>query len=190
METLVSTNWLARHLGDPDLVVLDCSVHTESGENGVCNTSGIAGYLEGHIPTAGFADLTGDLSDPSSPIEFALPIPDRFCAAMGKLGVGDATRVVLYDNSYAAWAARVWWMLRWVGFDNAALLDGGLKAWKDNGRPLSADTPATPQRRLTPRPRPGLIADRSEVIAAIEDASARPVRSDGARYLWRVHGRI
>jgi thiosulfate/3-mercaptopyruvate sulfurtransferase len=126
-------------------------------------------YNEGHIPSAGFADLKGDLTDTSSPIEFAVPTPEQFCNAMGKLGVGDDSRVVLYDTSYTAWAARVWWMLRWVGFDNAALLDGGFKAWTDEGRPVSADPASHPERQLTTRPRPELIADKAGVLAAIDN---------------------
>jgi thiosulfate/3-mercaptopyruvate sulfurtransferase len=88
---------------------------------------------------------------------------------MGALGVGDDSRVVLYDTSYTAWAARVWWMLRWVGFDNAAILDGGLGAWAAEERPLSLGPVNRPVKTLTPRPRPNLIADRDEVLANIDN---------------------
>jgi thiosulfate/3-mercaptopyruvate sulfurtransferase len=169
MDTLVSTDWLNQHLDDPDLVILDCSVYQEEEDGGgFHNVSGLENYNSGHIPTAGFADLKGDLSDTSSAIEFAVPTPEQFCTAMGRLGVGDDTRVVLYDTSYTAWAARVWWMLRWVGFDNAGLLDGGFKAWTDEGRPVSTEPASHPERQLTPRPRPELIADKAEVLSAIE----------------------
>ena len=172
MDTLVTTDWLSQHLDDPDLVVLDCTVRTESEEGGgYRNVSGRADYDRGHIPSAGFADLTGDLCDGDSPIEFALPTPEQFCAAMGELGVGDDSRVVLYDGFMSAWAARVWWMLRWVGFDRAALLDGGLKVWTAEGRPLSTEPATRPVKRLTPAPRPELIADRHEVLAAIDDGA-------------------
>ena len=90
--------------------------------------NGRASYEEGHIPGAGFADLLGDLSDADAELQYTLPSPEAFAAAMGALGVGDDTRVVLYDRMGLPWAARVWWMLRWIGFDNAALLDGGLDA--------------------------------------------------------------
>lgn len=170
MDTLVSTEWLSRHLDEPDIVVLDCTVNQVDEEGGgFRNVSGRAEYDKGHIPTAGFADLKGDLCDTNSPIEFAVPTPERFCAAMGVLGVGDDSRVVLYDTSYTAWAARVWWMLRWVGFDRAALLDGGLKAWIAEGRPLSTDPVNLPAKHLSPRPRSELIADRDEVLTAIDD---------------------
>ncbi|MCW9023811.1 MAG: rhodanese-like domain-containing protein [Gammaproteobacteria bacterium] len=140
-------------------------------EHGYRNVSGRPDYDSGHIPTAGFADLMEDLSDTSSPIEFAVPTPEQFCAAMGALGVGVDSRVVLYDMNYTAWAARVWWMLRWVGFDQAAILDGGLTAWTSEGRPLSTEPVTRSKKHLTPKPRPELIADRGEVLASIDDTA-------------------
>ena len=174
MDTLVTADWLSQHLDDPDLVLLDCTVVTvpEDGD-GFHNVSGRPEYELGHIPNTGFADLKGDLSDRNSPIEFAVPTPEQFCAAMGELGVGDDSRVVLYDTSYLAWAARVWWMLRWVGFDRAALLNGGMAAWTSTGRPLSVEPVRRPAKRLTPAPRPELIADRDEVLASINDDAVR-----------------
>lgn len=170
MDTLVTTEWLSQHLADPDLVLLDCTVYQQPEDNGgFHNVSGRAEYDAGHIPTAGFADLKGDLCDGNSPIEFAVPTPERFCAAMGALGVGDDSRVVLYDAMYSAWAARVWWMLRWVGFDRTALLDGGLKTWTAESRPLSTEPASRPAKHLTPAPRPELIADQDEVLASIDD---------------------
>jgi thiosulfate/3-mercaptopyruvate sulfurtransferase len=172
MDTLVTTDWLSQHLDDLDLVVLDCTVRTVMDcDSGFRNMSGRADYDNGHIPSAGFADLTNDLCDTNSPIEFALPTPEQFCSAMGKLGVGDDSRVVLYDGYLSGWAARVWWMLRWVGFDRAALLDGGLKAWTADGHPLSTEPATRLAKQLIPAPRPELIADRDEVIAAIDDST-------------------
>lgn len=102
-------------------MLLDCTVCTiAEDDGGFHNVSGRPDYDSGHIPIAGFADLMVDLSDVNKPIEFAVPTPEQFCSAMGALGVGDGSRVVLYDMNYSAWAARVWWMLRWVGFDNAS----------------------------------------------------------------------
>lgn len=170
MDTLVSAEWLNRHLGDPDLIVLDCTVLVERDEDGgLRSVSGRANYDEGHIPTAGFADLMGDLSDGDSPYQFAVPTPEQFVAAMSALGVGDDTRVVLYDSYNSAWAARVWWMLRWAGFDRAALLDGGLDAWTAEGRPLSTEPVTRSAGKLSLALRPELIADRDEVLASIED---------------------
>jgi len=170
MDTLVTPEWLNRHIDDPDLVVLDCTVVTiPHDDGGFHNVSGRPDYEAGHIPKAGFADLKGELCDTTSPIEFAMPTPAQFCRAMGALGVGDDSRVVLYDTNYTGWAARVWWMLRWVGFDRAAILDGGLGAWASEGHPLSLEPVNRPAKVLTPAPRPALIADREEVLASLND---------------------
>ncbi len=170
MDTLVSADWLEQNLDDPDLVVLDATVIVQpDGSGGFLSVNGRPSYESGHIPTAGFADLFGDLSDGDSPHEFARPSPEQFAAAMQKLGVSDSSRVVLYDASGSVWAARVWWMLRWIGFDRAALLDGGLNAWTAGGRPLSTEPASRPAGQLTVNHRPELFADRDEVLASIED---------------------
>ena len=172
MDSLVSAEWLNEHLNDPDLVVLDCTVLVQmGGEGGFSISSGRASYDDGHIPTAGFADLMGDLSDSASPYQFAVPSPEAFANAMNALGVNDNSRVVLYDSSNSAWAARVWWMLRWIGFDRAALLDGGLAAWTSAGYPLSTEAAIRPAGTLTVALRPELIVDKDEVRAAIGDDS-------------------
>ena len=172
MDSLVSAKWLNEHLGDADLVVLDCSVTISVDENGNFRTvNGRAAYDEEHIPTAGFADLMGELADGNSPHSYAVPAPEAFAAAMGALGVGDDTRVVLYDTSGGPWAARVWWMLRWVGFDNVALLDGGFDAWTNAGYPLSTEAATELLRTLTVDLRPELIVEKDEVLAAIDDES-------------------
>ena len=172
MDSLVTAEWLSEHLDDPDLVVLDCTVLVQpSGDGGFSVVNGRAHYEEGHIPTAGFADLMGDLSDAESPFQFSVPTPERFAAAMSALGVSDDSRVVLYDASGSAWAARVWWMLRWIGFDQAALLDGGLAAWTAHGQTLSTEPVERPAGTLTVALRPELIVDKEEVLAVIGDDS-------------------
>lgn len=172
IDSLVSAEWLAEHMDEPDLVILDATVMIEEAEDGSFNTvSGRDHYESQHIPGARFADLTTELSDTNSPFKYAVPAPEAFAAAMGRLGVGDNTRVVIYDANGSAWAARVWWMLRWIGFDNAALLDGGLAAWTDSGYPLTSDPAETTTRQLTVQLRPGLIVGRDEVHAAIGDES-------------------
>ena len=172
MDTLVSAQWLKDHINDPDLVVLDCTVVTvpdASDPRGLSNVSGRPEYELGHIPNAGYADLKTELCKRNGPIEFDLLSPEQFCAAMGKLGVGDDSRVVLYDANYTGWAARVWWMLRWVGFDNAAILDGGLTAWTSTGNELSLEPVTHAVNTLTAKPRPELIAFHDEVFAGIHD---------------------
>lgn len=196
MGTLVTAEWLNQHLDDPDLVVLDCRVKVEITDEGTFKSvSGLPGYQAGHIPSAGFADLITDLSDTTSPFQFTLPSADQFAAAMGALGVGDNTRVVLYDDFNSAWAARVWWMLRWIGFDRAALLDGGLGAWTAAGYPLSTEPANRAAQKLTANPRPELIADRDEVYAAISDENVHIIdampeshyRGEMVLYDWPGH---
>ena len=172
MDSLVSAEWLNEHLDDPNLIVLDCTVLVQmGGEGGFSIESGRASYEDGHIPTAGFADLLVDLSDSESPYQFAVPSPVAFANAMNALGVNDNSRVVLYDGGGSAWAARVWWMLRWIGFDRAALLDGGLAAWTSAGYPMSTEAAIRPAGTLTVALRPELIVDKDEVRAAIDDDS-------------------
>lgn len=174
MDTLVTAEWLKEHIDDPDLVILDCTVVTIPDKNdprGLRNVSGRPDYELGHIPNAGFADLKDELCKENGAVEFGLLSPENFCAAMGKLGVGNQSRVVLYDANYTGWAARVWWMLRWVGFDNAAILDGGLSAWTSTGNELSLDPVNRATEKLTPEPRPELIAHHDEVLASINDES-------------------
>ena len=176
MDSLVTAEWLAANLDDPDLVVIDASVLVEpDGEGGVSVVSGRNIYEEGHIPTAGFADLMGELSDGGSPLQFAVPSPEEFAAAMSALGVSDDSRVVLYDDGRSVWAARVWWMLRWIGFDRAALLDGGRPAWTAAGYSLSTEAVSRPAGKLTVALRPELIAAKDEVLAAIDDDATQLV---------------
>ena len=174
MDTLVTAEWLKQHINDPDLVILDCTVVTmpdSTDPRGLHNVSGRPDYELGHIPNAGFADLKAELCKPNGPVEFDLLSPEQFCAMMGELGVGDDSSVVLYDANYTGWAARVWWMLRWVGFDNASILNGGLTAWTSTGNELSLETVSRPVKQLTPKPRPELIAHHDEVLASINDAA-------------------
>lgn len=184
MDPLVTTDWLTAHLDDADLVVLDATVYLRPADGGGFESvSGRADHDTGHVPGAVFADLIEDLSDTTSPLRFALPSPEAFADAMGRLGVGDHTRVVLYDRSFSMWAARVWWMLRWIGFDRAALLDGGWSAWVEEDRPVSTTASTPVPRALTPRVRPELVADRDEVRAAIDDGAVCLIDSlDPAQY--------
>jgi thiosulfate/3-mercaptopyruvate sulfurtransferase len=172
MDSLVTTDWLRAELPADDLVVLDCTVFLGRSESGGFHSeSGRAKWADGHIPGAGFADLTVDLVDATSPNSYALPEPEVFAAAMGALGVGDSSRVVLYDDNRSMWAARVWWMLRWIGFDNAALLDGGMQAWRAEGGPLSTEVPTPVAQSLGVAIRPSTVAHKADVLAAIDDGA-------------------
>jgi thiosulfate/3-mercaptopyruvate sulfurtransferase len=139
--------------------------------------SGHADYLEGHIPSAAFLDLARDLSDTKSPYRFSALGPDAFADAAGRLGIGEGTRIVLYDSGYNAWAARVWWMLRAYGFDDVQVLDGGLIKWRKEGRPLATETTTYPPANFTSRPRAGFFADKARVAGAVGAANVRIVNA-------------
>jgi thiosulfate/3-mercaptopyruvate sulfurtransferase len=173
-DLLVDTEWLARHLDDPDVRVLECTVYLHPADvpGGFRVESGRTRWAVGHIPGAGFADLHEELSDRDSRLRFMMPPAAQFADAMSRLGVGDGVRVVLYDRFVNMWAARVWWMLRAFGFDAAAVLDGGWKKWTLEGRPTAADDGARLPRRFVARPRPELIADRAGVLAALGEDRA------------------
>ncbi|MCI0547951.1 MAG: sulfurtransferase [Candidatus Rokubacteria bacterium] len=172
---LVETEWLAEHLNDPAIRVLECTVylHPAPGARGGYDVeSGRARWAEGHIPGAGFVDLQDELSDRTASLRFMMPPAAQFAGAMGRHGVGDGVRVVLYDRAVNMWAARVWWMLRAVGFDDAAVLNGGWRKWTLEGRPVAADDGARTPRRFAPRPRPALFADRARVLAGVGDRAS------------------
>ena len=167
---LVETDWLAQHLDDPNVRVLECTVYLHpKPEGGFRAESGRAKWAEGHIPGAGFADLTEELSDRTSPLLYMMPPPEQFAEAMGRYGVGDGVRVVLYDRAVNMWAARVWWMLRAFGYENAAVLNGGWKKWTTEGRAIATDSGARPAREFRANPRPDLIADKKAVLAGVGD---------------------
>lgn len=177
MDRLVSGSWLEKELGAPDLCVLDCGVRMEAVPDGGLNyRSGRPAWERSHIPGAAHLDLLQEGSDTSSPFLFTLPPPDQFAAVMSKVGVGDGTRVVLYDAGMNAWAARLWWMLRAHGFDEAAVLDGGWRAWINDGRPTSTEAPPErPPGTFIVRTRPGIFVGKDEVLGAINSGEVRIV---------------
>jgi len=137
MDSLVSTEWLAENLGDADLVVVDSSWHMPASDR-----SGRDEYLAAHIPGARFLDID-ELSDRTNPAPHMLPGPDEFGAAMERLGVGRADRIVVYDNSPIHTAARGWFMLRHFGAHRVAVLDGGFQKWLAEGRLTESGEPAS-----------------------------------------------
>jgi len=171
MENVVTASWLADNLHREDLVVLDCSVAATKDPDGrVHYASGLGLFETAHIPGAQHADLVETLSAASPKMIFALPDPELVRTKLGKLGVGDNTTVVLYDRSFTAWAARVWWMLRWIGFDTALILDGGLPAWIDAGLHVSVESKAPTPRTLSMRLRKNVMADQSDVQMAVRES--------------------
>ena len=136
MDPLVSTDWLQQHLGEPDLVAVDCSWFMHS-----TGRSGRDEYLAAHIPGARFLDID-EVADKSHPAPHMLPIADAFAEAMEQLGVGNTDRIIVYDNSPIRTAARGWFMLRHLGARQVAILDGGFQKWVAEGRPTESGEPA------------------------------------------------
>ncbi|MFJ3169627.1 sulfurtransferase [Streptomyces roseus] len=158
---LVGVDWLAGRLGEPGLVVFDASVGAHRG-------------AARRIPGARPFDLDGALSDHDAPAPHTMPAAAAFEEALRALGVDDTSTVVVYDGAGVYSSARAWWMLRAMGFDRAAVLDGGLPAWTAAGLPVAAGGPAYegPRGSFTARPRPGLLVDHAAVGAALADPGA------------------
>ncbi len=184
---LVDTDWLAGHLEDDDLVVLDCTVFLAPAKDPNAPKNGREAWEAGHIPGSVYADLAKDLSDKDAAVRFMLPDAEHFSAAMSALGVGEGSTVVCYDGAGAMWSARIWWMLRAYGFDNAAVLDGGSRKWKAEGRPLSTGPApvgvpegAASIAKFVARPREGVFATKEDVLAAINDGGTCVINALGA----------
>lgn len=170
MDRLVGTGWLANELGAPDLRVLDARVvFRYLDEGGFELGSGREKWAAGHIPTAAHVDIPGELSDPAAPVPLMVAPAEAFAAAMGRAGVGEGTRAVIYDDEKHMWAARLWWMLRAYGFDDAAVLDGGFDAWSAEGRPITTDAAPPAAARFVARPRAGAFVTKEHVLAAMDD---------------------
>ena len=157
-DALVSTEWLAAHLDDPYLRVVDSSFKLP----GIAPTAR-EDYDRGHIPGAVFFDID-DIAQPDTSLPHMIPSPDLFARKMEGLGIGDDDRVVVYDSVGLSSAGRAWWMLRLFGHHDVALLDGGLPKWKAEGRLLDSVGPAPPQRRFTPRFDPSLVRDKRALL--------------------------
>ena len=170
-EALATTEWLAAHLDDPSVRVVDLRYYVQVASGGSFRgVSGRKAYHQGHIPGAAFVDPAFDLSDPEDPL--SILSPGRFEALMGRLGIGNGSTVVVYDDSGGTWAARLWWALRYYGHDAAKVLNGGLTRWVAEGRPLEAQTRTPPAATFRARARPALRATCDEVRQAIERRDA------------------
>ena len=165
---LISTEDLARRLGAPGLRLFDCTTYLKPRPEGGYNAeSGRANYDKGHIPGAVYLDLSAELSDRNSTLRFTLPPLDALTRAFAAKGIGHGTFVVLYSHASPVWATRIWWMLRAVGFDDAAILDGGLDKWKAEKRPLVTEASSYPAATLSLRARPEIFVGKEEIKAAI-----------------------
>jgi thiosulfate/3-mercaptopyruvate sulfurtransferase len=159
MDPLVSTEWLAEHLSEPDLVVVDSSWHMPaSGRRGHDE------YLISHIPGARFLDID-EVADTANPAPHMLPSAADFAAAMERLGVGRDDRIVVYDNSPTRNAARGWFMLRHFGARHVAILDGGFQKWTAEGRPTESGEAAPREARFEAVERPEEIISKQQILS-------------------------
>jgi thiosulfate/3-mercaptopyruvate sulfurtransferase len=166
-DVLVSPEWLAAHLGDGDVRVVDVRGKVLPPGNKPRYLAKRADYDAAHIPGAVFVDWTVDIIDPADPVPMQVASPEAFSRKMGELGVGDGTLVVAYDDYDHIFAGRFAWALRYYGHDAVRLLDGGWSRWIAEGRPTAADLPRPAPARFTPRPRPELRRSADEVMAAL-----------------------
>lgn len=159
-KTLVSTDWLAAHLKDPDLRILDGTMFMAAE-----GRSGRAEYEAAHIPGARFFDID-DISDARSELPHMAPPVEKFMSKLRAMGVGDGHQVVVYDAKGLFSAARVWWLFRLMGQDNIAVLDGGFPKWQAEGRAIEDMPPIIRDRHMTVRRQNHMVKDVTQVAAA------------------------
>eukprot|EP01035_Chromulina_nebulosa_P005037 gene5037-6828_t len=171
----VTTDWLATHLGDPNLIVIDCSWFLPTA-----NRKPHEEYLAGHIPGAVFFDIDG-IADTSQNLPHMLLAPDAFAAAVGALGIGDGMTLVIYDEAGLFSAPRVWWEFSVMGAPDIRILEGGGPKWRAEGRPLESGLTKHPAATFTANFNPRLVRDFGQVTAALAAhvtvADARPAAS-------------
>ncbi|WP_144712908.1 sulfurtransferase [Curtobacterium pusillum] len=183
---LVSTQWLADHLGADELVVLDASVHTVgAGLETMWQTARDSYEQRGHVPGARYADLVEAFSTPDAAVPFTRPAAERFEAAARELGVTSESTVVVYDDGLGEWSARLWWIFRSFGFDSVAVLDGGFTKWRDEGRPVRVGALRPKQTSTTPTATGAAAAAATATFLAGEE---RPLWADHDRVLRAVTG--
>ena len=166
---LVSTQWLADHLGSDNLVILDATVvpYVQPNGRGGYLSGHDAFLIEGHIPGSVFADVIEVFSDPAGPYPFTRPSAELFEAAATSVGVSNDTTVIVYDNAVGQWAARIWWLFRAFGYDNVAVLDGGYTKWTLEERPTDIGWVEPGSGTFTAVERPGLWANKADVEAIV-----------------------
>jgi thiosulfate/3-mercaptopyruvate sulfurtransferase len=159
-QVLVSTEWLASHLNDPDLRILDASWHLPQ-----VGRDPVAEYNTAHIPNARFFDID-DVADHASDLPHMVPPVEKFMSRMRAMGVGDGHQIVVYDAIGVMSAPRVWWMLKLMGHRDVAVLDGGLPKWVAEGRPTEDLAPVVRDRHMTVRRQNHMVRDVTQVAAA------------------------
>ena len=178
--TLISVAELAQIIDQPNLVIFDCRHELTNADFGT------AAYEKSHLPGARFAHVDRDLAAKPNGKNGRHPLPalQTFAQWLGRMGVSDETQVVGYDNAGGVYASRLWWMLRWLGHDRVAVLDGGWDAWLAASQPVSRDVPKPAEKRFLAKPRE-VNVDANFVLANLESADATVI---DARSNDRFHG--
>ena len=166
---VVSTAWLAEHLGDPSLRIVDIRGKVLPPGSSPRYLPKRSDYDAVHIPGAVFVDWTRDIVDPDDPVPAQVALPPAFAAKMGELGVGDGASVVVYDDYNHAFAGRLAWALRYYGHEDVRVLDGGWGRWLAEGRPTSQEVPRPQRATFTARPQTALRRTSDEVARSLDD---------------------
>ena len=190
-DPLVTTDWLAGHLDDPGVRVVDVRGYVKKTDLGEGRQR--AEYLgareeydEVHLPGAVYVDWTRDITDPDDPVSVQVAPPERFARLMSTLGIGDGTHVVAYDHTGGQFATRLWWALTYYGHDRVSVLDGGFNKWTAEGRPTTSEVPDPEPAAFTPEPRPGWRKEAEEVLAASEGGALVLDARDRGQYTGEV----
>jgi len=183
---LMTTAELAAILDHPDLRLFDCTTYLEYQPEGsgtpYVAVPGRHTFEAGHIPGADFLDLQGEFSVPDIELHFMMPATAQLEAAFGRHGIGANSRVALYSIGTAMWATRFWWMLKSLGYDNVAVLDGGLDTWKAEGRAIeTGPAKGYPPATFTAKPRAGYFVDKHETLQASTDRNTVVVNALNAQ---------
>lgn len=172
---LVDTDTLAKQLDAPDIIILDATFHLPGSGRDAAREFG-----ESHIPGALFFDIE-EISNSASPLPHMLPSPEKFSSRVRKMGIGDGMRVVVYDKTNMAGAARAWWMFRVMGFKDVAVLNGGFGKWQAEGRHVESGEPRRrTERHFTPRMNSVLVRDLSDVKRVLDSRAMQIVDARAA----------
>lgn len=191
-DTLVTTDWLADHLNDPNLRIIDIRgyVHTRdlgAGKQEADYVGALEEYLQGHIPGARFIDWTTDIVDPNHPVKVQIAKPDAFATMMSTLGIGNSSDVVIVDHIGGNFATRMWWALKYHGHDCSALLDGGMNKWVREGREVVQHIPEVKSVPFVPSMRPHLRVEAEDVLHLSESGQSIVVDArDAGQYTGEI----
>lgn len=171
-QLLVTTNWLAEHLSDKNLRIVDIRGHVLPANQPTPHYfNHHDDYLKSHIPGAVFVDWVHEITDPADPRHAQIAKPERYAAVMSKIGIDDDTFVVAYDDAGGMFAARLWWSLNYYGHTRAAVLDGGWQKWIAENRPIAADIPTIDPTVFTLRPNPAIYRNAEQVLDVLQSST-------------------